>query len=351
MRLFKCQHCGQVLYFENTACVACGHRLGYLPDMGQLSAVVPDGPDWIALADPASRYRFCANWERHACNWMTRAEAGEPYCRACRHNRTIPDISTPENLRDWQRIEEAKRRLFYTLLKLKLPLPVPDGDDPQPLVFDFLADPPSGPRVMTGHDSGVITIALAEADDAARAAARQSLGELYRTLLGHFRHEVGHYYWDRLVRDAGRMEMFRSVFGDERADYGQALARHYAQGPPAQWQENFVSAYASMHPWEDWAETWAHYLHIVDTLEMAGAFGIRIAPEITDDPLLEAEVDFDPHRARRIGTLIDAWLPLTSAVNCLNRSMGQPDLYPFVLSPAVIGKMACIHDIIRDARA
>ncbi len=281
---------------------------------------------------------------------MVDAEAGERYCRACRHNRTIPDISVPENHRDWQKIEEAKRRLFYSLIKLGLPLPTPDSGDPEPLVFEFLADPPTGPRVLTGHDNGTITISLAEADDAAREAARERMGELYRTLLGHFRHEVGHFYWDRLVRDGGDLEAFREVFGDERADYGQALERHYQQGAPEGWQQGFVSSYATMHPWEDWAETWAHYLHIVDTLEMAGAFGISIDPEIADDPALETEIAFDPHRVRSVKTLIRAWLPLTYAVNCLNRSMGQADLYPFVIPQPVIEKMAYIHDLVHRPR-
>lgn len=347
MQLFKCQNCGQVLYFENTTCEKCGDRLGYLPDMGELSAVEPDGVNWIALANPDRRYRFCENWERNACNWMVAAEEGETFCLACRHNRTIPDISDPDNHRNWQKIEEAKRRLFYSLIKLQLPIPTLASGDPEPLVFDFLADPPAGgPKVMTGHDNGLITIALKEADDTERETARATMGEIYRTLLGHFRHEVGHYYWDKLVRDTGEEESFRQLFGDEQADYGAALERHYQQGAPAGWRQEFVSAYATMHPWEDWAETWAHYLHIVDTLEIAGAFGIKIAPDVSDDPKLEAEISFDPHRVRRVSTLIDAWLPLTYAVNSLNRSMGQPDLYPFVIAPRVIEKMEYIHRLV-----
>lgn len=350
MKLFKCQGCQQVLYFENTRCERCGRRLGYLPDIRQLSAVEPDGQNWRALITPELRYRFCVNWEQNACNWMVDAGSGEPYCRACRHNRTVPDLSNPENYRNWQKIEEAKRRLFYSLVMLDLPVSTPASGDPEPLVFDFLADLPSGPKVMTGHNNGVITVALDEADDATRESARASMGELYRTLLGHFRHEVGHYYWDRLVRDSEESEAFRAVFGDERADYGEALARHYAQGPPPGWQESFVSSYATMHPWEDWAETWAHYLHIVDTLETAGAFGIKVDPDIVDNPALETEVSFDPYRVRSVGELVDAWLPLTYAVNCLNRSMGQPDLYPFVIRPMVVEKMSYIHALVHRQR-
>ena len=346
MQLFQCQACTQVLYFENMACVKCGHQLGYLPDIGTMSAVEPEGANWVALANPQARYRFCANWEETACNWMVEAEGDERFCTACQHNRTIPDLSVPENRLNWQKTEEAKRRLFYSLIKLRLPIPTTGDGDKEPLVFDILSE--DNGQVLTGHDNGEITIALKEADDATREAARVSMGEIYRTLLGHFRHEVGHYYWDRLVRDGGEAELeaCRALFGDEREDYGEAMKRHYDQGAPADWQQSFVSAYATMHPWEDWAETWAHYMHIVDTLEMAGAFGITIDPTISSDPELGTQIGFDPHQHVPMERLIGAWLPLTYAVNCLNRSMGQPDLYPFVLPAPVVEKMDYIHRLI-----
>lgn len=352
MKLFKCQNCGQMLYFENGWCESCGRRLGYLPDIGLLSAVVEDGSSWIAAAHPDLPYRFCSNWEANACNWMVPANGAQAFCTACQHNRTIPDISDPENHRLWQKLEIAKRRLFYSLIKLRLPMPTEASGDSEPLAFQFLAQPDDPDQdaaepVMTGHDNGVITISLAEADDAERERARTQMGEPYRTLLGHFRHEVGHFYWDKLVRDGGMLDSFRALFGDEREDYQQALERHYAKGPNnSSWQQGFVSSYATSHPWEDWAETWAHYLHIVDTLEMAAAFGIKVSPEITDDPDLEADIDFDPHRVHGIDTLVEAWLPLAYAVNSLNRSMGQPDLYPFVLAPRAIEKLAYVHDLI-----
>jgi len=350
MKLFKCQHCGQMIYFENVRCENCGFRLGYLPDNGVMSAVWEDGPSWIAAAaDPQDRYRFCANWEAYACNWMLPAGGSHALCAACQHNRKIPDISDPEKHRLWQKLELAKRRLFYGLIKLGLPMPTEEGGDPEPLMFEFLADPAepnAETKVTTGHANGLITISLAEADDAERERTRTNLGEPYRTLLGHFRHEVGHYYWDRLVRDGGRLDEFRALFGDERRDYAEALKHHYETGAPPGWQNEFVTAYATSHPWEDWAETWAHYLHIVDTLEMAAAFGITVKPEVSDDPDLEASVDFDSYRARHIDVLIETWLPLAYAVNSLNRSMGQPDLYPFVLAPRTIEKLGYIHQVI-----
>jgi hypothetical protein len=352
MKLFECQACGQPLYFENTRCESCGRRLGYEPAQGEICALDPAGDHWVASSMPSVAFRFCANAGHDSCNWLVPAQDPHAYCLACRHNRTVPDLSDPGNLLRWRRIEVAKHRLFYSLLKFGLPLR-DRREDPNGLAFDFLADPaensPAGPTVLTGHDNGLITINLAEADDAERERRRHSMGEPYRTLLGHFRHEVGHYFWTVLVESDASIEAFRQIFGDERRDYGAALESHYANGPPADWQEHYVSAYASAHPWEDFAETWAHYLHIVDTLETAGAFGMRVRPRIARGPELTAEVDFDPHRVRDLERLVRAWLPMTFAMNSLSRSMGQPDLYPFVLTPPVIGKLAFIHERIRSA--
>ncbi len=352
MKLFKCQACGQVLYFDNVACERCGHRLGYLPDLTQLSALEPEGEGWQPLADRDRRVRFCDNAGHDACNWLIDAGAEGPLCAACRHNRTIPDLSIEENLQRWRRIEQAKHWLFYSLLKLRLPLTTRLEDPDQGLAFDFLADSPdpTGPQVMTGHDNGLITIALVEADDAERERRRAQMNEPYRSLLGHFRHEIGHYFWDVLVRDGGRLDACRAVFGDDTQDYEAALVTYYQDGPPPDWQENFVSAYATTHPWEDWAETWAHYLHIIDTLEMARAFGIRVHPRITRDETLSADIDLDPYRNCPMQEIIDAWLPLTFAMNSMNRAMGNPDLYPFVLTPAVVAKLAFVHELVHAER-
>jgi hypothetical protein len=281
---------------------------------------------------------------------MVPAEGFDSFCRACRLNRTIPDLDTPGHVLCWQRLEGAKHRLVYGLLRLGLPL-VSKIEDPQAgLAFDFLAGPGSTFRetaqVITGHARGLITIDIAEADDAQREHHRQGMAEPYRTLLGHFRHEVGHYYWERLVRDGPWLEPFRALFGDERQDYGTCLGAHYARGSLADWQERFVSSYASAHPWEDFAESWAHYLHIVDTLESGSAFGLRIQPAAGHDPALATEINFDPYCEEDFELLVRAWLPLTYAVNSLNRSMGQPDLYPFVLAPAVMGKLRFVHGLV-----
>jgi hypothetical protein len=349
MKLFECQHCAQPLYFENPKCDGCGMPLGYLPMRETMSALEQDDGAWRALADPQSRYRFCANAGYEACNWLIPADSFEEFCLACRHNRMIPDLGKPDNLQHWRKIEVAKHRLFYTLLRLRLPHPTKLEDPEGGLAFDFLEEAeawvPSAPPVLTGHQSGVITINIAEADDAERERQRHAMHEPYRTLLGHFRHEIAHYYWDRLINGQPYIEKFRAVFGDERQDYQLALQNHYANSAPADWPQHFVTSYASSHPWEDFAETWAHYFHMVDTLETASAFGLRTRPKATNSAELATAVDFDPHKAP-IERIVDAWLPLTYAMNAMNRSMGLSDLYPFAPGPSAIVKLAFVHEII-----
>jgi hypothetical protein len=349
VQLFTCQNCGNLIYFENTACESCGWRLGYDPDQGTMVAMAP--PDRTPDdAEPAG-LRFCDNAKEDACNWLVSDPGDHTLCRACRYNLTIPDLSVGDNRQRWRRIELAKHRLIYTLLKLGLRAPTREENPQDGLGFEFLADPkaPGAAKVMTGHDDGLITLSLREADDAERTTLREAMGEPYRTLLGHFRHESGHYFWDRLVRDGGQLDACRAVFGDDSQDYQPALERHYRDGAPADWREHYISAYASSHPWEDFAETWAHYLHIVDTLDTAVAFGVRVRPRIQHAPEMEARLECDPYTVASAHDLVDAWLPLTYAVNSLNRSMGQPDLYPFVLTPAVLEKLDYIHSLVRNA--
>ena len=347
MRLFECQHCQQPLYFENSTCDSCGRRLGYIPELKTMTALEPEGDRWRALADPTNNYRFCANAEYEVCNWMVLADSPEVFCAACRHNRTIPDLSVPQNPARWRKIEIAKHRLFYTLLRLYLPHPTRVEDPDNGLAFDFLQKAnPSAPPVLTGHANGLITLSLSEADDSERERQRNAMEEPYRTLLGHFRHEIAHYYWDLLIGNSGGLDEFRSVFGDEREDYGAALQDHYKKGAPLNWPQSFVTSYASSHPWEDFAETWAHYFHMVDTLETANAFGIRLRPKVAKSSDLATTVDFDPHQTG-LDRLIDAWLPLTFGMNSINRSMGLSDLYPFVLGPGVIMKLSFVHARIR----
>jgi hypothetical protein len=339
-----------MVYFENRTCESCGSRLGYLPASNDVYALQANGDGWLALGESKAAFRFCANAELDACNWLVPADSTDTLCASCCHNRTIPDLAIEENLGRWRKFEFAKHHMFYGLLRLQLPLETRIENPEFGLAFDVLVDGPDpNNKVLTGHQDGVITLNLAEADDAEREKRRTQLGEPYRTLLGHFRHEIGHYYWDRLVRDGGKLCAYRDCFGDERQDYNEALAKYYADGAPADWRDSFVSAYASAHPWEDFAETWAHFLHIVDTLEMAGSFGLKVNPVVTDDAAYRAEVNLDPHAAAGMNQLVRRWLPIAGAVNSINRCMGQPDLYPFVLTPAVIRKLGFVQELVRRA--
>lgn len=347
MKLFACDHCGNTVYFENARCERCGHQLGYLPDKNALVSLVQSDGQWSTPAFAGESYVFCENARHGACNWLIPArEGGDIYCAACRHNETIPAIEDALNLRRWQVIERAKKRLFYSLLRLRLPLETRNENPGHGLSFRFLADMPiaAGP-VLTGHEEGIITIALAEADDAERESRRTRMGEPYRTLLGHFRHEIGHHYWDLLVAGLPALDRFRALFGDETADYNMALQAYYANGAPAGWPQTHISAYATAHPWEDFAETFAHYLHITDTVEMASAFGVRARPR-TEDTNLAVRVDFDPYAAANVQTIVDNWVPLASMLNNLNRAMGHPDAYPFILTPQVIEKLGFVHDLV-----
>jgi hypothetical protein len=346
MKLFTCQKCDQVLFFENVTCTRCGHALAYLPDRDTLSALEPGGSElWQPLATrKGQRYRLCSNYSEHAvCNWAVPAGESEPRCAACRLNSVIPNLGEPGAREVWARLEIAKHRLVYSLLQLGLPVEPRGEATPRGLTFEFKRDEP-GEKVLTGHHDGVITLNVAEADDPFREKVRVQMGEAYRTLLGHFRHEVGHYYWQRLIAGTPRLAAFRDRFGDETVDYQQAVQRHYDNGPPGDWQDRYVSAYCSMHPWEDWAESFAHYLHMVDTLETARAFGLALKPSAGPRKVTSL-------KARRLdlqdfGDLLGGWVPLTLALNSLNRSMGLPDLYPFVLSKLAVEKLRFVHDLV-----
>ena len=356
MKLFRCDHCRALLYFENHLCVTCGHTLAYLPDARLVASLeaVGDG-QWTSPAPSARgrRYRCCANYTEHqVCNWAVPADDPNPLCVSCRLTVTSPDLSVAGHREAWYKLETAKRRLVYGLDALGLPH-APKSEDPaRGLAFALLADPPqadAGGHVLTGHDNGLITLALAEADDAERERRRTQLGEPYRTLLGHFRHEVGHYYWDRLIRDdADRLAAFRSLFGDVSQDYAASLRRHYAEGAPADWQNRFVSAYASAHAWEDWAETWAHYLHLVDTLETADECGVSLHSPEGVASVAAGSAGEEPDAFSR---MIARWFELTHALNNLNRGLGLADSYPFVLADPVVEKLRFIHETIRTAGA
>jgi hypothetical protein len=321
LRPFACPTCSQLVFFENTACLNCGTELGFRWPTRELGALGGD--------------TRCANFGTAACNWVPEV-AGE-LCFSCRHTRTRPPDDDEQGLAALRRAEAAKRWLLFELGEFGLPT---DG-----LAFDLLSS--AARPVTTGHANGVVTIDLAEADDPHRERMRQELGEPYRTLLGHFRHESGHFYWTVLAPEEARRERCRALFGDEREDYQAALDRHYAEGPPEGWQDRYVSAYATMHPSEDWAETFAHLLHLRDTLQTAAAYGVRVGgPDLPAGGAFAA-APRDPDAS--FDELISDWLALTYALNAINRSMGRDDLYPFVLAPAVVDKLRLVHELMGEA--
>ena len=352
MKIFHCDHCDHVVFFENTQCVHCGHLLAFLPDVSRMGSLDPvDAGLWRSpLPEMNERtYRQCANYtDQQVCNWAVVASDPESLCVACRLTRVIPDLAIPEHRDAWCRLEAAKRRLVYTLLGMGLPLVSKQHDAVAGLEFDFLSDAPTvdQPPVLTGHADGVITVNVAEANDSERERRRAQLHEPYRTLLGHFRHESGHYYWNWLISGSDRLTAFRELFGDERQDYGEALRRYYETGPVANWFDRFVSAYACSHPWEDWAETWAHYLHMTDALETAAECGLSIRPRRSGEPSLRQIPKWRGSSPAFFNRLIDSWFPLTYVLNNLNRGLGLPDAYPFVLSPPAIEKLRFVHQTV-----
>ena len=336
MKLYTCTKCGNLLYFENNICLSCGSSTGFDAQQMEMKS-------FSANTD----YRFCANAVHGVCNWIITAADNSEYCTACQLNRTIPPLNDETNHILWTKMERAKHRLVFSLFRLHLPV-IPKTETNRGLGFDFLVQSNEREKIRTGHADGIITINLEEADDSVRVKHQKDLGEKYRTLLGHFRHEVGHYYWDLLVKGKPSLAKFRELFGNEQKDYTTALTAYY-ENPASNWNEHFISTYASSHPWEDWAETWAHYMHMMDTLETAYWFGIGIhADKLNSHSEIETEVRIDPYETNDFQKIVKNWVPLTFAINSINRSMGFPDFYPFILSQNVIRKLEFIHQLNRQ---
>ncbi|WP_018240760.1 putative zinc-binding metallopeptidase [Ensifer sp. BR816] len=354
MRLFQCDVSGLPLYFDNHFSVGANNApVGFVADTLTLHTLTNAGEGlWRIPSRPDTRWRFCANAPIDGSNWLVDADDPNPLAIPARYNRIIPNTDTPQGLERFHKIGAAQRHLFYSILRFDIPCPDRASDPDGGLVFDFLEDTIDdfGHLIpaMTGHEDGLISLRAAEADDVVRETVRVSMGEPYRTLLGHFRHEIGHFFFQQLVAGTDMLAEARQLFGDERQDYDAALQRHHGEGPAADWQQSFISAYAGCHPAEDFAECWAHFFHIVDTLESARAFGLSIEPFRHSD--LEAEVTFDPYRADSARQLVDAWVPISLALNTFQRSMGQGDIYPFVLAPPVIEKLDFINRLIKAAR-
>jgi hypothetical protein len=338
VRQFSCD-CGSPVYFENSFCINCNSALGYSPVRNDILTLA-DWGEGVYRDLLGNAFRYCSNGEDYGvCNWLRPIEDASPFCMACQFNRTVPDQSRPENQRRWLALERAKKRLLYTLAQLNLPLISGWTDPRRGLLFDFVEDARSTDAfpetfVTTGYLGGVITINALEADDATRVAVRDEMNESYRTVLGHLRHESGHYYWSLLDPDRDLLEDFRDLFGEERADYGEALDVHYRKGPPPQWQDRYISAYASAHPSEDWAECWGHYLHIYDALETAAAHRLLgVQPAVMS-----------------MAERLSAWTRISLMLNELNRSVGRGDAYPFVINELVAEKLDFIELAIQRLR-
>ncbi|MEV4422923.1 putative zinc-binding metallopeptidase [Patulibacter sp. NPDC049589] len=356
MRAFSCPICQRLVTFESDRCLHCGAAMAFDPATRGLVAL-----DFgtVAVADAATQAvegrERCANAVLVGCNWLAPPEAtpeGESpaLCASCALTRTRPADDDAEGLERLAGAERQKRRLHFELLELGLPIANGQREEGG-LIFDLLSS--ANEPVTTGHADGVITMDLAEEDDAHREAMREQLNERYRTVLGHLRHEVGHYYWTVLVGAAGdeeRLARARELFGDDREDYGEALDRHYAEGAPEGWQEQHVSAYATMHPAEDWAETFAHYLHLWDALQTAASYRVSVAgpAHVTDPSGTFAGRVADPV-VGRFPEALEQWLPLSYALNALNRSLGNEDLYPFVLAPPIVEKLAFVDRAVAAA--
>ena len=351
MRYFACAHCGNQIFFEHTHCQHCEHPIGFIAQEKRMSSFVIHADGTWQSFEPELRqkkYKPCYNYSHYeTCNWVITADHSEIYCESCLLTEIIPPLDDPQNIVYWQRLEKAKRRFLYLTQRLNIfPRPKKSDDDRFGLRFHFLV-PMNDQPVMTGHAHGLITLNAIEADVVFRETTREKMGENYRTLLGHFRHESGHYYFDLLQEFHPEvLDEFRHYFGDERQDYGMALKRHYEQGPPERWQDHFISSYASAHPWEDWAETWAHYLHMMETLETAYYASLRV--DGNGDTLNSMQFNESPIGGQNFEHILQNWVTLTFNLNALNRSMGLDDAYPFKLTEIVKDKLRFIHRHILD---
>jgi hypothetical protein len=347
MKNFHCQQCGNQIFFESVTCVHCGAMLGFVPEKIAMYSFerLEDGT-CSSWGEQKYIAKPCANYVGDGvCNWMVNVDEANGLCESCRLTSIIPSLDDGKNVAYWRDMEAAKRRLLYSLLVLNLE-PFAKKEDGQPVMsFQFLDPKLTDEEIITGHRDGEITLNVEEADSVERERCRKDLGEHYRTLLGHFRHESGHAYFERLIANGPWLDEFRTLFGDERLNYKESLEQYYSQGPNLDWGNSFISCYASSHPWEDWAETWAHCLHMIDTVETARACGIVLAPVHPQEPSLPAATVSPKNDLFK--NLIDDWFALTYVINSLNRSMGMPDAYPFSISQAAQQKLEFVHRVIQ----
>lgn len=361
MQTYRCT-CGNRLFFENTLCLTCGSEVGWCEQCARIAALQPANDPYgvpavrCGHADCGALLRKCYNYAvENVCNRCYAIAAlptaligipegadgaGARLCQACQLTETIPDLSVAGNKEKWARLEAAKRRLLYTLDRLDLPYA-----DAQPkLSFDFKADVEhpgdqwrnAGPAeiVYTGHADGKITINIREADDAVRESLRVQFLEAHRTLIGHLHHEIGHYYWQLLVQSRCERECVKA-FGDHNSPpYAEAMPSYYQNGPQPGWPRSYISAYASAHPWEDFAETFALYLDMMSVLDVASHLFKSINANV---------------RSRSVEPLVERFQEVGILVNEFNRTVGLVDLVPEVVVTPVIAKLEFIHKLVKRA--
>ncbi|MCI4665817.1 MAG: putative zinc-binding peptidase [Neomegalonema sp.] len=326
MKIYTCPNCDQPLFFDNLVC-ACGTEVAF----------DPEADAFVELATP------CANRAVIGCNWAgeTADKDGDIYCRSCTMSEIVPAHHVGDNLEDWGEAEAAKRWVLANLGRWGWFKSTDPGRRP---VFHMRSEKTrdGDVSVIMGHSDGVITINVSEADDVERVRRREKFNEAQRTMIGHFRHEIAHFLFLRMFHDPSRLADFREIFGDESADYGEALKKYYTEGAPKDWNATFISAYATAHPHEDWAESCAHFLHLTDIVDSFYATGLKGAGAPTNS--YDAYAENDPNRLIEIGARLGV------ALNHVNRSMGVADIYPFVHTPAIRTKLAFAHLALMESR-
>ena len=334
MRIFHCDRCEEIIAFGASRCPSCDAQLGYVEDQRTIRVLTPtaDPASFSIDGDDRPVWR-CLNaaW---GCNWTVPTGSDNTWCRSCQLTRGRPDDGRPDAVTAWMAAEAAKRRLVHQLDELALPIEIRSPSAPDGLAFDLVSLPGEGG--ITGHLDGIVTLDLAETDEQHRDDLRRQLGEPFRTVIGHLRHEIGHHYWGRLVGQTNEIGHFRRLFGDERDDYGHAVERYYAGGGAAWDPTRFVTAYAASHPLEDWAESFAHYLHIIDTVDTAVAHHL-IPPDRTGMLVADAIGDL------AFADILGAWRPVNAAVNAIAETLGAPSVYPFAPVGVVIDKLTFVH--------
>ena len=326
--------CGAPVFFDSNECKACQRKIAFNPATLRFHPLEQVSNN-VSSIDVEPSWHLCENGVHYdVCNWLRPSSAESKLCFACQFNRYIPNLSRANNTRLWRVLELNKRHLLLNLITLGIPCINSWNAPNEGFLFDFLEDfrdgIEEGTFVTTGYAGGIITINILEAEPLSRVAQQQASNEVYRTVLGHMRHEIGHHFFQCIKGDQMLHSNFEQKFGSSSLDYNNALAEFYASGPDVNWSEYCITAYASAHPMEDWAETWSHYLHIYDALDTAFNFGL-----VSENP-----------NVLSIHDKISHWRQFSVALNEMNRSMGMSDIYPFVINAQVEDKLAFVEKAI-----